>query len=84
MGTLLLPCINIKNIIIGNLEDEDGDEFLGNFLETRSRSSVKWLLRKGATRIRKSKQDRHHNGQKKKYKTTFSDLQTIHIKLKVE
>ena len=43
MGTLLLPCINIKNIIIGNLED--GDEFLGNFLETRSRSSVKWVLR---------------------------------------
>jgi len=28
MRTLLPPCINIKNIIIGNLEDEDGDEFL--------------------------------------------------------
>ena len=39
---------------------------------------------KGIIRIRKSKKDRQHNGQKKKYKRTNYDLQNIHIKLKVE
>ena len=38
---------------------------------------------KGVIRIRKSK-DRQHNGQKKKYKRTNNDLQSIHIKLKIE
>ena len=38
---------------------------------------------KGVIRIRKSK-DRQHNGQKKKYKRTYNDLQNIHIKLKIE
>jgi len=35
---------------------------------------------KGVIRIRKSKKDRKHNGQKKKDKTTNNDLQNIHIK----
>jgi hypothetical protein len=35
-------------------------------------------------RIRKSKKDRKHNGQKKKYKRTNNDLQNIYIKLKIE
>jgi type III secretory pathway component EscU len=39
---------------------------------------------KGVIRIRKSKKDRQHNGQKKKYKKTKNDLQNIHIKLKIE
>jgi hypothetical protein len=39
---------------------------------------------KGAIRIRKSKKNRQHNGQKKKYKRTNNDLQNIHIKLKIE
>jgi hypothetical protein len=39
---------------------------------------------KGIIRIRKSKKDRQHNGQKKKYKRTNNDLQNIHIKLKIE
>ena len=34
-------------------------------------------------RNRKSK-DRHHNGQKKKDKSTNNDLQNIHIKQKIE
>ena len=38
----------------------------------------------GVTRIRKSKKNRQHNGQKKKDKMTNNDLQTIHIKLKIE
>ena len=38
---------------------------------------------KGVIRIPKSK-NRQHNGQKKKYKRTNSDLQNIHIKLKIE
>jgi hypothetical protein len=39
---------------------------------------------KGAIRIHKSKKNRQHNGQKKKYKRTNNDLQNIHIKLKIE
>ena len=38
---------------------------------------------KGIIRIRKSK-DRQHNGQKKKYKRTNNDLQSIHIKVNIE
>ena len=37
----------------------------------------KWVIR-----IRKSKKNRQHNGQKKKYKMTNNDLQNIHIKTK--
>jgi hypothetical protein len=39
---------------------------------------------KGAIRIRISKKNRQHNGQKKKSKRTNNDLQNIHIKLKIE
>ena len=39
---------------------------------------------KGAIRIRISKKNRQHNGQKKKYKRTNNDLQNIQIKLKIE
>jgi hypothetical protein len=39
---------------------------------------------KGAIRVRISKKNRQHNGQKKKYKRTNNDLQIIHIKLKIE
>ena len=39
---------------------------------------------KGVIRIRISKKNRQHDGQKKKYKKTDNDLQNIHIKLKIE
>jgi hypothetical protein len=39
---------------------------------------------KGVIRIRISKKDRQHNDKTKKYKKTNNDLQTIHIKLKIE
>jgi hypothetical protein len=39
---------------------------------------------KGANRIRISKKNRQHNGQKKEYKRTNNDQQNIHIKLKIE
>jgi hypothetical protein len=39
---------------------------------------------KGVSRIRKSKKERQHNGQKIKDKRTNNDLQNIHIKLKIE
>jgi hypothetical protein len=39
---------------------------------------------KGVIRIHKSKKNRQHNGQKKKYKRTNNYLQDIHIKLKIE
>jgi hypothetical protein len=38
----------------------------------------------GVVRIRISKKNRQHNGQKKKYKRTNIDLQNVHIKLKIE
>jgi hypothetical protein len=38
---------------------------------------------KRVIRIRKSKKNRQHNGQKKKYKKTNKDLQNIQIKLKI-
>ena len=36
---------------------------------------------KGVIRIRKSKKDRKHNGQKKKDKRTNNDLQIINLKI---
>jgi len=39
---------------------------------------------KGVIRIRISRKNRQHNGQKKKYKRTNNDLQNIDIKLKFE
>ena len=39
---------------------------------------------KGVIKIRISKKDRLHNGQKKKDKRINNDLQKIHIKLKIE
>jgi len=39
---------------------------------------------RGVIRIRKPKKNWQHNGQKKKYKGTYNDLQNIHIKLKIE
>jgi hypothetical protein len=41
-------------------------------------------MKNGATIIRKSKKNKQHNGQKKKYKRTNIDLQNMHIKLKIE
>jgi hypothetical protein len=38
---------------------------------------------KGVIRIHIPKKNRQHNDQKKKYKRTNSDLQNIHIKLKM-
>ena len=39
---------------------------------------------KGVIRIRKSKKNRQHNGQKKKDKGTDNDLQNVNITLKIE
>jgi len=41
-------------------------------------------ISKGAIRIRISEMNRQHNGQKKKYKRTNNDQQSIRIKLKIE
>ena len=38
----------------------------------------------GVIRIRISKKNRQHNGQKKNYKRTNNDLQNIHIQLKIK
>jgi hypothetical protein len=39
---------------------------------------------KGVISIHKSKKNRQHSGQKKKYKRTNNDLQNIHIQVKIE
>jgi hypothetical protein len=39
---------------------------------------------KEVIRIRISKKNRQHNGQKTKYKRTNDDQQNIHVKLKIE
>ena len=39
---------------------------------------------KEVIRILKSKKNRQHNSQKKKYKRTNNNQQNIHIKLKIE
>jgi hypothetical protein len=41
-----------------------------------------WRYQREIIRIRKSKKDRQHNGQKKKYKKTNNDLQNITHKTK--
>ena len=46
------------------------------------KKSLKIHCTKGVIRIRISKKNRQHNGQRKKYKRTNNDLQNIHIKLK--
>ena len=48
-------------------------------LVKKSLKRLKWVIR-----TRKSKKNRQHNGQKKKYKRTNNDLQNILIKLKIE
>jgi hypothetical protein len=41
----IAACIIIKDMIIGNLEDEDGGEFLDNLLEASSNINIsKWLI----------------------------------------
>jgi len=48
----------------------------------RFKKSLK--IPKRQIRIRISKKNRQHNGQKKKYKRTNNDQQNIHMKLKIE
>jgi hypothetical protein len=43
-----------------------------------------WKYHREVIRILKSKKNRQHSGQKKKYKKTNNDLQNIHIKLKID
>ena len=53
--------------------NDQKDAFLEEFEDT-----------KVAIRIRISKKNRQHNGQKKKYKRTNNDQQNTHIKLNIE
>ena len=48
------------------------------------RSQEEFEDTKGVVRFRISKENRQHNGQKKKHKRTNNDQQNIHIKLKIE
>jgi len=53
-----------------------------NWIANDRKKSLK--ISKAVIRIRKSKEDKQHNGQHKKDKRTNNDLQNIHIKLKIE
>jgi hypothetical protein len=58
-------------------------------LEDQYKSSRQKLIdefedTKGVIKIRISKKNRQHNGQKKKNKRTNNDLQNIHSKLNIE
>jgi hypothetical protein len=55
---------------------------VSQILDSENKKNLK--IQKGVIRIRISKKNRQHNGQKKKYKRTNNDLQDIHIKLKIE
>jgi hypothetical protein len=52
------------------------------------KTKLKWKDSKKSlkipNRIHKSKKNRQHNGQKKKDKRTYNDLQNIHKKLKID
>jgi hypothetical protein len=72
-GNLLPPCS----------EDCEG-MLLGILIKTMKIVKRNLKIPKGIIRIRKSKKDKQYNGQKKKDKMTNTDLQNIHIKLKIE
>jgi hypothetical protein len=61
-------------------------ELNGHFIRKciSSSTSEEFEDTKGVIRIRISKKNRQHSGQKKNYKRTNNDLQNIHIKLKIE
>ena len=69
-----ISCTRYTNIYLPNQIWESSKKQLKEFEDT-----------KGVIRIRISKKNRQHNGQKKKYKRTNNDLQNItQIKLKIE
>ena len=63
-------------IAIQKLEDQ--------FKSSRQKLIDEFEDTKGVIKIRISKKNRQHNGQKKKYKRTNNDLQNIHSKLNIE
>ena len=64
----------------------DKSKFIIQYLQPNNEISEEFEDTKGAIRIRISKKNRQHNGQKKKYKRTNNNQQNIpvHIKLKIE
>ena len=61
----------------------DDDKHITTFMNT-FQSKEEFEDTKVVIRIRISKKNKQHNGQKKKYKRTNNELQNIHIKLKIE
>jgi hypothetical protein len=62
----------------------DNGNILFIYITTLNMVYAEFEDNKGVIRIRISKKNRQHNGQKKKNKRTNNDLQNIHIKLKIE
>ena len=64
----------------------DKSKFIIQYVQPNNEISEEFEDTKGAIRIRISKKNRQHNGQKKKYKRTNNNQQNIpvHIKLKIE
>ena len=67
-----------------SMKNREFEDTKGAIRIRKSMKNREFEVTKGAIRIRKSMNNRQHNGQKKKYNRTNSDLQNIHIKLKIE
>ena len=67
-----------------SMKNSEFEDTKGTIRIRKSMKNSEFEDTKGVIRIRKSMKNRQHNGQKKKYKRTNSDLQNIHIKLKIE
>jgi hypothetical protein len=76
-------------LVSGNFVSNTADEVPGKTCIPKYMSKVDdgRIINKSlkiSIRIRKTKKNRQHNGQKKKYKRTNNDLQNIHIELEIE
>ena len=76
-------------LVSGNFVSNTADEVPGKTCISKYMSKVDdgKIINKSlkiSIRIRKTKKNRQHNGQKKKYKRTNNDLQNIHIELEIE
>ena len=82
-------CVDIKVAITSRKSNKDR-----HAMDKRKRTNGQTMIyeatkeefeaAKEVIRIRKSKKERQYNGQKKMDKRTNNDLQTLHIKLKIE
>ena len=74
----------LNKLLYEEIADTKGVKLLNKVTNLNLNITEEFEYIKGVIRICMSKKNRQHNGQKKKYKRTNSDLQNIHIKQKIE